>query len=252
MEFTIKVEGLDKVVSKLDDLGKRQLPFALARALTQTAVAIKEDEIKEIKKVFDRPTPYTLNSLMVRPATTKSLTASVELKSPQSWAQRHHYLEPQIIGGGRELRAFEFELNRVGVLPDDMWVVPGKGIKLDAYGNIPRGQIVQIMSYFKAFREGGYAANITPEKKMKLAKGSKRRLGYSYIALQKPRGKLLPGIYQVSTLGTSRWIRSIMIFVNQSTYKKRFRFFEVGQLSALRKFNPIFHASIRDAIATAK
>src|ERR1035441_633525 len=58
----------------------RQLPFATAKALTRTAQLIKAAEVDEMRRVFDRPTPWTLNSVFITPATKDNLIARVWLK----------------------------------------------------------------------------------------------------------------------------------------------------------------------------
>jgi len=45
----------------------------LAGALTQTAIQAQADIVQPMTQVFDRPTPYTLNSTNVSPATKTQL-----------------------------------------------------------------------------------------------------------------------------------------------------------------------------------
>jgi len=58
----------------------KQVPFAMAKALTQTAIQAQTDIVHAMARVFDRPTPYTLNSTYVIPATKDRLEAFVRLK----------------------------------------------------------------------------------------------------------------------------------------------------------------------------
>ena len=69
MNISIKVQGLEAVKRKLNDLERNHVRFATARALTKTAGLVKEAMVKEVDKVFDRPTPYTRNAFMIKPAT---------------------------------------------------------------------------------------------------------------------------------------------------------------------------------------
>ena len=67
--ISLKVVGNNKaLLAKLKD-NQKQINFALAVALTKTAQTLQAQQYGEIKKVFDRPTPYSLNSLYVKPAT---------------------------------------------------------------------------------------------------------------------------------------------------------------------------------------
>lgn len=252
MQFNITPLGLKEAIKNMDNMAKKQVPFATAKALTNTAQAVKEELIKEMTRVFDRPTPFTLNSLVVIMATKTNLKAEVQTKFPPRLSQKQHYLEPQIKGGSREYKEFEKALHCIGVLPSDMTAIPGKGAKLDAYGNMSRGEIVKILSYFKAFGEQGYKANITEAKKKRLAKGSKKKIGYTYIVLRKPRGRLPAGIYQRFSFAIGNALRLILIFTKKPTYKKRWMFNEIAQKVVTKEFMKKFSEAMEYAINTAK
>ena len=188
MEFNIKVEGVEKVMNELNDIAKRQLPFALARALTQTAKAIQEDEIKEMKQTFDRPTPFILNSLRIEPATKTNLQAKVCVKDAAV-----KILSPHIFGGERQVKRFEFHLRRAGILPEDKYITPGACAPLDRYGNIPGGVITRILSALKAHPDI-YA--------WRTARSIKRRRGtntcmQSYLKVR----KFMPGYMSARAIG---------------------------------------------------
>jgi len=76
---TFKLSGLNGVIKSLERADK-QIRFAVAKSLTQTAKAVQSDMTAEMKKQFDRPTPYTLRSSFVKPATRFNLTAVVGIK----------------------------------------------------------------------------------------------------------------------------------------------------------------------------
>jgi hypothetical protein len=46
-----------KLISKLSDLEKKQLPFALSLALNKTAQDIVDAEVKHMKTIFSNPSP---------------------------------------------------------------------------------------------------------------------------------------------------------------------------------------------------
>lgn len=53
VRFSIKSDS-EKMRKKLEDLGRRQVPFAVARAVTQTAVKVRNEEItREYMRTFD-------------------------------------------------------------------------------------------------------------------------------------------------------------------------------------------------------
>lgn len=244
---------ISALVRLLDDVQKRQVPFAMAHALTMTAKRVEYEEKREMRDVFDRPTPYTLNSLYTRPATKQHQVAWVYLKYDTSkGTPAEKYLMPQIKGGVRRLKRFERALRSVGAMPDDHFAVPGDGAKLDGYGNMDRGQLVQILSYFRAFPEAGYKANITDRRKAALAKGTKTRRGFAYFVGRPGNGKWPLGIWQRTSFAFGSAIRPIIIFVPTARYEQLFDFNYVAEKTIERDFGPQFRASLANALATAR
>lgn len=252
--FSINVtSNVQEVIRKLSDLQKEQVPFALAHALTMTAQRVKDAQVREMRDVFDRPTPYTLDSLFTRPATKTNLTAFVWLKSDTSkGTPADKYLMPQIKGGERRLKRFEKALQRVGALPPDYVAVPGEAAKLDSYGNMSRGQIVQILSYFQAFPEAGYRANITAARKVRLARGSRAKQGIAYFVGRPGGGKAPLGVWQRTQFAAGSAIKPVLIFVPAARYEKLFDFYYVAQQTIERDLLPQFAASLQAALASAK
>jgi hypothetical protein len=118
----------NKLIRTLDDLGRRQMPFAAALALTETAHAVQAAETDAIATVFDRPTPFTQRAIGVTPARKERLEAVVFVKRVQAG-----YLGLEETGGERTPQ------------PGKPVVIPG-AIPLDAYGNIPRGALRRFKS----------------------------------------------------------------------------------------------------------
>ena len=239
-----------KVTTNFKDLARR-LPAELTKrqrdAVVETinyvANGVRADERDEMVRVFDSPTTYTLRSLYVKPATPIQLTARVWLKDNYSTGPDEtskHFLVPQIFGGARVEKRFEFMLRRIGVLPQGMFVVPGKAAKLDANGNVSRGQIVQILSYFAAFYLAGSTQNKTAVHRDKLRAGTKSKQGVEFIAVRERRGGVIPGIWRVQHGAFGRSIQPILIFVRGTRYGHRFDFFDVGQRSIERRIGPAF------------
>lgn len=261
MKVDIKFEGLKELQAKMNDLEKQQMPFAIAKSLTKTAQQVQAEEVKVMRATLDRPTDYTLKSLYVKPATKRDLSAMVYFKDKSSAGKGNpaaNWMLPQIAGGKRNLKRFESALRRIGVLPMGMYIAPGEVCQLDAYGNIPGSFIVQILSYFRAFGEQGYSANITDKRKASLAKGSKRRQGFQYF-VSKGKGEwfgrqqhLPPGIYKRVGFAAGSAIKPIMMFVKEPSYSKRFPFFETAQKVIDRNLKNNFNEAMADAIKTAK
>lgn len=239
----------------LREVAAKQMPFAISLALNNTAKHVKEMEDREIRDVFDRPNPYTQRSVYIKYARKDELFAEVGLKDRFQAAKGTSpakYLSPQVLGGGRSLKRFEVALRAAGVLPSGMFVVPGEAAKLDVYGNIQRGQIVQILSYFKAFPEAGYKANISTKKKASLRRGSKKRQGFEYF-VGRPGGRKLPlGVWQRVYFAGGTAVKPVLIFVTRAYYEATFDFEYVARKAAERKFAEEYNSALARAIATAR
>jgi hypothetical protein len=106
----------------LDDLGKKQVPFAAASALNATAQAAQIRVKRELPSILDRPTPFTMNAIGVERATKGKLEARVFVKHRQA-----EYLEVQETGGTKAPRKRAFLLPR--------------SIRRNQYGNMPKGAV---------------------------------------------------------------------------------------------------------------
>lgn len=235
------------------DFVQKQHRFAAAVALTRTAQDVQQAERGEIMGAFDRPTPYTINSLRLRPATRERLEAEVFLKDDASGSgtPATKYLLPQIEGGKRHLKSFERQLQQIGAMPAGWHAVPGRFARLNAYGNVSYGQIIQILSQLRSTPTAGYDRAISTDKAK--AARARARAGGQYFALPSGRGRLLPGIYQARDTAWGRAApRPVFIFVRSVTYRALFRFAEVAEAVALHKFPVHFDAALAMALRTAR
>lgn len=217
-------------------------------AVERTALDVRKNIVAEMSRVFDRPVPYTLKSLYVRMQRGDVAIARVWLKDEGDAGKgtpATKYLAPQIFGGERKLKRFERSLQAAGLLPAGMNAVPGAAAKLDAHGNMLRSQIVQILSYLRAFGESGYRANMTTAS----AKRFVKRTGTHYF-VGRPGGRSLPlGVWETRRFahGTSS-ARPVLIFTKQAVYKKRLQFFEIAHRTVEREFEAKFHSAYAQLI----
>lgn len=226
-----------------------QAQYAAAVALTRTAKEVRDELKKEMSRVFDRPTPYTLNSLFVKSATKENLESEVWLKDKTSkGTPADRYLKPQIVGGARSMKSMEKALQAAGKMPRGYFAQPAVGAQLDQYGNVKRSQIVQILSQLQVQRGGGY------DSKRSNNAASRRtvaRQGVTYFSLAKSLGRLLPGIYMKRQFAKGSAIKPVFIFTRQSSYQPRFKFFEIGERVAQQRMPSIFDQALREALQTA-
>ena len=129
---------------------EQRMEQAVAIALTRTVQSAQKDEIAEMRDVFDRPKPFTLRGTYIQPAKVGKLRAAVGLAMEgASGRAAGKYLRPQVFGGQRRLKGYEITLRNAGILPNGYYTVLGEGARQDGYGNIQRGQLNQIFSYFR-------------------------------------------------------------------------------------------------------
>lgn len=232
----------------------RQIDFAGIVALTRTAVEIKAAEQEEMRGVFDRPTPFTLNAIYVRGATKSNPEAAVGIKDDATVLARasitpNRTLSAEIEGGGRHLKRFERLMQLSGFMPTGWYAVPGQFAKLDAYGNISRGQLIQILSQLRVNPTAGFDRDIAIGRD-KASQAKRRRAfaraGGQFFSLPTGRGKLPPGIYQrrSSALGHAA-PRPVIVFVRSVSYRRRFDFHGV----AARTAETFHQAKLDEALA---
>lgn len=251
----MKIETNAIDVSKwLRGVSGNQIPFATALGITRTAQVIKKNILNEMSQKFDRPTPYTLNSLYLTAAKPKRLEAVVWLRDTTAGKSTPatKYIGPQVHGGARNLKRFERALQRTGILPAGMYAVPGEGATMDAFGNMSRGQIVKILSYFQAFGEQGYTANSTVKTRAKLAKGTKKKRGIEYFVVRAGNRGLTPGIYQRTRFVFGAAIKPVLIFVRSPAYARRLDFFGIANKTFADEAPAQFERAYADAMRTAR
>jgi len=231
--------------TKLTNALMKQIPFAMAKALTLTAIQAQTDIVQAMMKVFDRPTPYTLNSTFVSPATKDRLESEVKLKDESyKGTPATKYLAPEVFGGTRNAKAGEVAMRRMLALAEGSFVVPGAGVKLDSYGNISAGTMTKILSAIHANPD--YYANTT-SKSRKRAIAAGRNL--DYFVGRSPSGARRLGVWERD----GRNLHPILVFIDRApTYRERLAFYEITQETYNRVFNRLFNDALADAIATAR
>lgn len=258
MDITVRVD-VERTIRRLTLLQREQIPFASALSTFRVAKKIIKAEKEEMRRKFDRPTPYTLNSLEInpkRPDKSKP-SAQVWLKYfAGKGTPAEKYLLPEIDGGSRNLKRFEKALIAARVMPAGCFAVPGKSAKKDAYGNMSRGQIVQILSYFRAFPEMGYLANMSDRRRESLARGTQGRRGrasqrgFVYVAIRERQGHRAPGIYQ-RMAGKKNW-KCVLKFVQPPSYRQKLDYYGVAQRVVDDNLSREFGRALAQALRTAR
>lgn len=222
----------------------RKFQAAAVKAMNQTAFQVRQDLHAEIGRVFHNPVALTRNAVIVKPATSDRLEAFVRLRdSVGKGTAPAKYLAPQIHGGSRPLKRFERALGHIGRsgIAAGRYAMPGKGARLNSYGNISQGQITQILSGLGVNPDG---QQNTPASRrgrggLRIKKGGPR----SYFIGQ-PGGKAL-GVWQRTG---QRQVKPALIFVRKAPrYAKRFNFYAVALRTAKRTFQINFNRAMSAA-----
>jgi hypothetical protein len=265
VKITVDTKGIDATIAKLRGLSEKKIQVATVSALNDAAYAGSQAAKKEIDRVFDRPTPWVKGGVRYEKALRapklvggqyiyqgRVMASYIDL---DYWGNKQlvsveDVLRAQISGGARRHKRHEVALQRAGILPNGMGIVPGSAAKIDQFGNMSSGQIVQIIAWFRGFGEQGYKANIDDKGRRRLGKDSKRTgaRGFAYFALQKPYGKLLPGVYQRIQTSFGSAVKPVMIFVRMPKYAKRYDFYGVSKRAAEAQFKASFPRYLRQLL----
>lgn len=223
MRISVGVKGIDATVSRLTGIGK-QVTFAASKALNATAKKVAEAMPAEIEKAIDKPTPFTRKGVRVLKYANKSnLEATVGFMRAQA-----KYMALQIEGGTRN--------------PGPAGLRIPAAIKLNEFGNIPKGAIGQLIAV--ARKERG------------LAKATSRRVRVSanvdlfYGDPTDQKGKPWPrGIYK----SVNGQLIPLVIFpVTPARYKVRFDFPSIAAAIVAKEWPRQFDLALSDALRTAR
>lgn len=230
----IQLQGLEQLRAAGRDLDKLLArdfgPVAVADAINHTAYQARQALTVEMASVFIDPTPWTLKSIQVFQAKPKALEAAIWINdyrasknnAPDQW------LRAEVFGGARGEKRLEKALRARHILPAGKFVMPAQGARLDAYGNVSRGHVMQILSGLGAAEMySGYQANATNSKRS-LAKGHAQ----AFFVIR--RGKVPIGIAERRGKGKDKMVM-VLAFVDQPSYTRRLQFEDIVQRTADRE-----------------
>lgn len=206
MQVSIKSD-LKQTVKALNKLQRKQIPFAVMSALNNTAFDARKEALAQMPKKLDRPTRFTTGkgAVRVKKSNKKNLTARVFIAPIQA-----KYLLPQIKGGTYrpERRAF---------------LIPA-GVKLNKFGNIPRGKKKRLLTDNNKFFSGV------------------------------PKGMLdaKPGVWERYGSKKKPKLRRMAVYKDITRYRVRYNFPEIVKGIVARNFKKNFQRSLAFALKSAK
>ena len=207
LEITVDTREIEAAL----DAAPNQIRYATQQGINKTAWDVRDGLKQEMPTVFDRPTPFTINSLKVYPSKTSDLTAEINFKGKPS----DHYLRPEVFGGARPQKMFEKRLGS--------YLIPGKDAPLDRYGNVSGSQIMRMLSVLGMARTGQNQTDASAKRKMRTLSGYKEFVvinGNVYERVPEP-GKglspkakkgLKPGVYQKGANGAIDKARGLKLW----------------------------------------
>ena len=217
---------------------QKQVKFAAARALTETAKDVQKAVPSTLARSLDRPAPFTRNnSTFIKVATPATMEAAVLFKDRQA-----KYLRLQVEGGVYR--------------PGDAGIrLPGN-IQVNAFGNIPQGTIAKLKA---AAQNGQLSAAIA----RRLNVTGQRRKGQRNKPLQLffgvPTGKGWENAplaiwrrVEGSAGGPGKLIPVIVFEKKPVRYTPRVNLVAMAQPILRQRFAINFDKALRDALATAK
>lgn len=234
--------NIDEVL-RFTDRFNRQFPFAVALALTRTAQDVQRAVYDEQLREFDRPTPYTQRDLFIKKATKSNLVAEVAVKDrlySKTTRSPVDIIGHQYLGGVRKRKAIEVYATRAGLIGEREYLVPSDGARLDAYGNMSRGQVAQIMSQLRLGIDPYQYAS-----KSRRSAAKRKRNGYFWS-----RGE---------GLARGVWLRDgpvdvmpVLMVEGKVTYRSRIDVARIGERVTAEKFRAHMTAAWERAKATAR
>lgn len=226
MQIDVRVKGLDTALSALKDLHAKQLPFATALALTNTALAFQEEQRKQMAGHFTERRPDWVNKSVkithFARKTDNPIVATVAIESPG--------------GGSRSDELGKFEQG------GDKTSREGGSIAVPDEAKRTKTDIVARSARPRAF---GFTVWGTGPKAT-VYRGQRRTF------MIKPSAGQGGGIYQRVGKGKGSTIRQLFSLAKRVRIDRRLGFYPTAQKVAREKFAAIAEAAVRKAIATAK
>lgn len=215
MHYGIK-SNMREVERGLSDAARKQVPYATSLAINEVLGDIKRNSEKRLRRVLDRPTPFTMKAFGIRYASKRTLSGMVFIKDIQA-----QYLRFAEDGGVRTP-------HRRTIL------VPVKQ-RVNKYGNMPRGAVGRTIAKANTFIADGRdnrTKHLTPGIYQRPRAGLQRRGGHGRLGSDK-----------VSLLVT---------FEDKATYRPRLNFKVGAARTAAARLPDAFRRALLKAMASIK
>lgn len=204
---------IQKLISGILNFSKNVEPKIESNTLNKIAYKSRARLKEHMAAVFDRPTPFTLNSVFLKIATPQNAQVKVWIRDEASKGNApFKYLTVEGQGGQRPQKAFERALVEAGILGQGQETTPGPGAPLDNYGNIRVGTITQMLSALRAHDKDAFQDSKDAKKIARYIIGRNLQTGNNFAIFIKSGPRYVP----------------LLLFTDKKqTYRKRFLFKEI-------------------------
>ena len=220
MEISVQT-NLREIQRQFGVFAERQIPFATATALTAIAKHVQADEQKQFTRVFDRPTPFTMNAVGTRAARKSDLRAVVYVKDKAAG-----YLAPYESGDVQKVNGRA--------------VLNPKAASVNQYGNLPRNLIARLKGRSDVF--------IGP---VKTKSGEVINGVWQRPYMRGGSGKVRGNSKLGRGFNTSGALKLLIRFTDAQPVTKRLGYRATAKVSIDRHFKAEFTLAMSRAMATA-
>ena len=254
MAGTVSLD-INPLINRLDALKLVQVPFATSLALNAIAKDVRDAEKEEMKKVFNNPVPFTLNSVKIKKySTKKDLEARLEISDDGAKGNAPaDYLLPVIKGGNAYATRFQKSLRAKGVLRAGQFAIPTQSdfLKTNKYGNVRPSMYSDILSDQQAYRSARSSNDLSVKQIIKAGRRSKYRMISTQLSESMKYGGLQPGIYFNTPKAFENNEALLFSISNRPpVVPLKFKFQEVGKVAANKNLSKRFEQALDKAIAT--
>ncbi len=230
-----------EAIAGLSKVQRQQVPFAASVAINKTAGNVQDAIAKQAGQQLNaKPFTTGAGALYVQRSNKRALTAEVGYKTIQA-----RYMQWQVSGGQRTEKGLERKLSAMGLLPDGYVTTPGAAMRLDAYGNIPRRAIVELLGQLRA------------QVRVYAGRGKRQSLRGLFVVLPGSQDKrvrhLQPGIWlRLDDLNGQTVLQPLIAYVSRAEYRKRLDLPRIAQGAVDAHFDAHFAAALSSALADAR
>lgn len=221
MRYEFDTRQLDELRQRFQQFSDTRFQSGLAAAVNETAFAVRDVWGGQIVTRLDRPTRLSSRAPQVVRADVGRLVAEIRLSDSvpgdPGGVAPSEYLATQARGAAdRRVKKFERALQSAGAMPAGWKVVPGRYAQRDAWGNISRHQIIEVLNQLGQDLSPGYQKVISRNAAKRAA--SAARAGRVYVAIPRRQGQLEAGVYYRDRRGN---LLPVFFFVSRTRYAAR-------------------------------